>query len=79
MARKAAQRTRPRKQQATCFTCDRPSKVRGLCMACYQLTRRAIDAGMTTDKKLLESGKILPPQKGGRPRKAWAERFCAKG
>lgn len=54
-----------------CLGCERKletdEQVRcGDCDACYQAAIRAIDKKKITRKKLIESGKMLPPSKGGR-------------
>lgn len=40
---------------------------RGLCAACYQAVRRAIDRKTRTEGQLIREGKMLPKSLGGRP------------
>lgn len=43
--------------------CGRREKRRGLCEACYRQVRLAIEAGKTTDAKLVKRGLLLPKRR----------------
>ena len=69
-------RTEKSGQARKCLAaCDRPAKVRGLCMRCYMLARRAAADGKTTMADLEAKGLILPANRSGRPSGAWKKRF----
>ncbi len=40
---------------------------RGLCNACYQAARRAINSKKMSEQQLVRDGKMMPPDVGGRP------------
>lgn len=58
--------------EGKCIGCEEkitPPDVRrrGLCNACYQAARTAIRDKRITETQLVRDGKMLPPEKGGRP------------
>jgi len=65
-----------RRQQLTdagkCVGCEREigdgdTSRRGLCNACYQAARRAINGKKISEQQLVRDGKMMPPDIGGRP------------
>lgn len=58
-----AAKTKPAPKCKQCR--KRPRKVRGLCMACYMLIRRAVEAGEMTWKQAIEERLIDPCGKPG--------------
>lgn len=55
-----------------CVACERPlvegeQVRRGQCVACYASTRNAIKDGRIEESSLIQQGRLLVKQKGGRP------------
>ncbi len=70
--KKPAQSVQPKCKGKKCRACHREAKVRGLCKSCYMALRRAVQRKETTFEQAEKKGVILPPERGGRPGKAWA-------
>lgn len=43
--------------------------IRGVCQACRRRQSRDVESGEVTDAELVKKKMLLPPKKGGRPRK----------
>lgn len=68
--RAAVERLAKCEREGLCCGCMEPLEGevarRGLCIACYHATRRAINAGKTTESKQLAEGKMLEAKPSGR-------------
>ena len=62
----------PAKKQhkGKCLNCSNKVKWRGVCLACYMLAKRRIEAGEATDENLVKAGFWMSPQKGPRSARA---------
>ncbi len=50
-----------RRRKKNCLACRRDAEIRGLCRACYQAARYAMETGKATEEELVDRGVLLEP------------------